>query len=58
MLKFIAVQLVNNEDVKCMISIIRQTEILQSCELYANIKRSTVPTPNLEPVPHQPQYYP
>ena len=58
MLKFIAVQLVYDEDVKCMIFVIRQTDILQCCELYANIKRNTLPTPNPELVPHQPRYYP
>ncbi|KAG4943863.1 hypothetical protein JHK84_047921 [Glycine max] len=34
------------------------TDILQCCELYANIKRNTLPTPNPELVPHQPRYYP
>ena len=58
MLKFIVVQLVDNEDIKGMILVIRQTEIIQFCELYANIKRNTVPTPNAKLVPHQPQYYP
>ena len=57
MLKFIVVQLVDNEDIKGMILVIRQTEIIQFCELYANIKRNTVPTPNPKLVPHQPQYY-
>ena len=55
MLKFTTVHLVDNKDVKGMISVIRQTEILQCCELYVNIK---VPTPNRELEPYQPQYYP
>ena len=47
MLKFIAVQLVDDQDVKGMIYIIRQSEI----------KRNTLLTPNPQLVPHQPQYY-
>ena len=39
---------------KGMILVIRQTEILQYYELYANIDRNTVPTPNPEPIPSQP----
>ena len=58
MLKFIAAQIVDNHYVKGMISVICQTEILQCCELYANIERNTAPTPNPEPVPYQSQYYP
>jgi len=50
MLKFKAVQLVDDKEVKGMIFVIRQSEILQCCELYANIKLHTLP--------HQPQYYP
>ena len=53
MLKFTAVQLVDDEAVKGMISIIRKSEILQCCELYANIEWNTLPTSN-----PQPQYYP
>ena len=41
-----------------MILIILHTEILQCCELYANIECNTIPTPNPEPKPYQPQYYP
>ena len=41
-----------------MISAIRQSEILQCCELYANIELYTLSTLNPQPVPHQPQYYP
>ena len=58
MLKFTAVQLVDNKYVKGMISVIHQIEILQCCKLYANIECNTVPTPNPEPEPWQPQYYP
>jgi len=58
MLKFIAVQLVDNEDMKGMISVIRQIKILQYCELYANVEHNTVPTPKPKLVSHQPQYYP
>ena len=50
MLKFKAVQLVDDKEVKGMIFVIRQSEILQCCELYENIKLHTLP--------HQPQYYP
>jgi len=46
MLKFIAMQLVNDEEVKGMISSVRQSQILQCSELYANIKLHTLPTPN------------
>ena len=52
MLKYIAFQLIDNEDMKDMISVIRQTEILQCCKLYANIECNTVLTPNPEPVPY------
>ena len=41
-------QLVDIEDMKGMISIIRQTEILHCCKLYTNIEHNIVPTPNLE----------
>ena len=58
MLKFIVVRLVDDEDVKGMIFVIRQSKILQCCELYANIERNIVPTLNPELVPYQPQYYP
>ena len=51
MLKFTTMQLVDEKYVKGMISIIRQSEILQCCELYANIQLHTLLTPN-------PQYYP
>ena len=34
---FTATQLVDNEDVKGMVLVIYQTEILQCCKLYANI---------------------
>ena len=54
MLKFTAIQLVDNKDLKGMISVIRQTEILQCCELYANIEHNIVPTPNPKLVPYQP----
>ena len=37
MLKFTAVQLVDDEDVRGMIFVINQSEILQCYELYANI---------------------
>ena len=58
MLKFIAVQLVDDEDVEAMIYVICQSEILQYCELNANIELHTFPIPNPQPVPHQSQYYP
>ena len=58
MLKFTAVQFVDNEDVKGTILVIHQTEILQCCKLYAYIKRNIVPTLNLKQLPYQPQYYP
>jgi len=58
MFKFTIIQLVDNEDMKGMISIICQTQILLCCELYANIERNIVPTLNPELVPYQPQYYP
>jgi len=48
MLKFTTVQLVDNEDMKGMNLVIRQTKILQCCELYANIERNKVPTPKPE----------
>ena len=53
MLKFIAVQLVDDEDVEAMIYVICQSEILQYCELNANIELHTFPIPNPQPVPHQ-----
>ena len=49
MLKFITVQLVDDEDVKGMIYVIRQYESLQCSELYANIKLHIIPTPNPQP---------
>jgi len=58
MLKFITVQLVDDEDVKGMIYVIRQYESLQCSELYANIKLHIIPTPNPQPISHEPQYYP
>jgi len=58
MLKFTAVQLVNNEDMKDMILVIHQTKILQCYELYTNIECNTVSIPNPKLVPYQPQYYP
>ena len=57
MLKFITVQLVDDEDVKGMIYVIRQYESLQCSELYANIKLHIIPTPNPQPISHEPQYY-
>ena len=49
MLKFVAVQLVDNRDVKGMIFFIGHTKILQCYEFYANIKCNTFPTLNPEP---------
>ena len=40
-----------------MIFVIRQSEILQCCELYANIERNTLPTLNPQPILHRLQYY-
>ena len=53
MLKFTAMQLVDDKDVKCMIFIVCQHAILSSIELYENIHLYRLPTPN-----PQPQYYP
>jgi len=47
MLKFTAVQLVDNEDVIGMILVICQTKILQCFELYANIERIQFPPQTL-----------
>ena len=57
MLKFTVVQLVDNEDVKGMISIVCQHEVLTCIELYAKIQLHTLPTLNPQPISHEPQYY-
>ena len=53
MLKFIVVRLVDDEDVKGMIFVIRQSKILQCCELYANIELHILPSTNPQPIPHK-----
>jgi len=58
MLIFIVVQLVDNEDVKGIIFVIRQHEAFTCIELYANIQLHTLSIPNPQPVSHEPQYYP
>ena len=58
MIKFIAVQLVDNEDVKGMISVVCQHKALTCIELYANIQLHTLPTPKPQSVSHEPQYHP
>ena len=57
MLKFTEVQLVDDEDIKGMIFVVRQHKALACIELYANIQLHTLPTPNPQPVSHEPQYY-
>ena len=58
MLKFTAMQLIDDEDIKGVIFVVRQHEILSCIELYANIELHTLPTPNPKPISHEPQRYP
>ena len=45
MLKFTIVKVVDDNDIKGMIVVIRQHEVLSSIELYANIELNMFPTP-------------
>ena len=58
MLKFTEVQLVDDEDIKGMIFVVRQHKALACIELYANIQLHTLPTTNPQTVSHELQYYP
>jgi len=44
MLKFTSMKIVDNDDIKGMIDVIRQHEVFSSIELYASIELNMVPT--------------
>jgi len=50
-------KIVDNDNVKGMIDVIHQHEVLSSIELYANIELHMLPTLIPQPIPHEPYYY-